>query len=91
MSKTIVITGVTKGLGRALAECYIAHGHTDIGCGRSSEVLELRFTHPPPHDFSVVDVAEENKVLVAVGSAVTAIWAWPACFSGIRTGRSFCP
>src|SRR4051812_18571214 len=58
----IVITGVTRGLGRALAEWYIANGHTVIGCGRSAEVLNLRFEHPAPHDFSVVDVAEENKV-----------------------------
>ncbi len=60
--KTILITGVTRGLGRALAEWYIAHGHTVIGCGRSAEILNLRFTHPAPHDFTSVDVAEENKV-----------------------------
>jgi NAD(P)-dependent dehydrogenase (short-subunit alcohol dehydrogenase family) len=58
----IVITGVTKGLGRALAEWFIANGHTVIGCGRSAEVLNMRFTHPLPHDFSAVDVAEESKV-----------------------------
>ncbi len=58
----ILITGVTKGLGRALAEWYIAHGHTIIGCGRSAEVLNLRFTHPAPHDFTALDVTEENKV-----------------------------
>ena len=62
MPKTILITGVTKGLGRALAEWYIANGHTVVGCGRSAEVLNLRFTHPAPHDFAAVDVAEENKV-----------------------------
>lgn len=62
MSKTILITGVTRGLGRALAEWYIAHGHTVVGCGRSAEILNLRFTHPAPHDFAAVDVAEENKV-----------------------------
>ena len=62
MPKTILITGVTRGLGRALAEWYIAHGHTVIGCGRSAEILNLRFTHPAPHDFTVLDVAEENKV-----------------------------
>ena len=64
MSKTIVITGATKGLGRALAEWYIAHGHTVAGCGRSPEVMELRFTHPEPHDFSVVDVADDTKVRI---------------------------
>ena len=40
----ILITGVTKGLGRALAEWYIKNGHTVVGCGRSVEILELRFT-----------------------------------------------
>lgn len=62
MPKTIVITGVTKGLGRALAEWYMANGHTVVGCGRSAEILEMRFTYPAPHDFAVVDVTVENKV-----------------------------
>lgn len=62
MSKRILITGVTRGLGRALAEWYIANGHTVIGCGRSAEVLNLRFTHPAPHDFTALDVTEENRV-----------------------------
>ena len=58
----ILITGVTRGLGRALADWYIANGHTVIGCGRSVEILDLRFTYSAPHDFTVVDVAEENRV-----------------------------
>jgi NAD(P)-dependent dehydrogenase (short-subunit alcohol dehydrogenase family) len=62
MGKIIVITGVTRGLGRALAERFIADGHTVIGCGRSAQVLELRFAHPAPHDFAAVDVAQETKV-----------------------------
>jgi len=62
MTKRILITGVTRGLGRALAEWYIANGHTVIGCGRSAEVLNLRFTHPAPHDFSALDVVDEGKV-----------------------------
>lgn len=62
MGKTIVITGVTKGLGRALAEWYIANGHIVVGCGRSAEILDMRFTHPAPNEFSVVNVTEENKV-----------------------------
>lgn len=66
----IVITGVTKGLGRALAEWYIANGHTVAGCGRSSEILDLRFSHSAPHDFSVVDVTDEAKV---------SIWAAKLC------------
>lgn len=58
----ILITGVTRGLGRALAEWYMANGHTVIGCGRSAEILNLRFTHPAPNDFAALDVAEENRV-----------------------------
>ena len=58
----ILITGVTRGLGRALAEWYIAHDHTVIGCGRSAEILNLRFTHPAPHDFTALDVTEESRV-----------------------------
>ncbi|HUL52282.1 MAG TPA: SDR family NAD(P)-dependent oxidoreductase [Opitutaceae bacterium] len=59
----IVITGVTRGLGRALAEWYIAHGHTVGGCGRSGmEIFELRSRHPEPHNFDAVDVAEPVKV-----------------------------
>ncbi|OHE81469.1 MAG: oxidoreductase [Verrucomicrobia bacterium RIFCSPLOWO2_12_FULL_64_8] len=59
----IVITGVTRGLGRALAEWYIGHGHTVSGCGRSGmEIFELRSTHPEPHSFDTVDVTETVKV-----------------------------
>ncbi len=59
----IVITGATRGLGRALAEEFIRDGHTVIGCGRGGEaIFDLRMTHPAPHDFSVVDVALDSKV-----------------------------
>jgi len=59
----IVITGVTRGLGRALAEWYIAHGHTVAGCGRSGPaIFDLRFTHPEPQSFDAVDVTQPVKV-----------------------------
>jgi NAD(P)-dependent dehydrogenase (short-subunit alcohol dehydrogenase family) len=59
----IVITGVSRGLGRALTEEFIRAGHTVIGCGRTGEaIFDLRMTHGAPHDFSVVDVALDNKV-----------------------------
>jgi NAD(P)-dependent dehydrogenase (short-subunit alcohol dehydrogenase family) len=61
----IVITGVTRGLGRALAEEFIRGGHTVIGCGRSGDaIFDLRMTHPAPHDFSVLDVAQDTKVAI---------------------------
>ena len=59
----IVITGVTRGLGRALADWYIANGHTVAGCGRSGPaIFDLRFTHPEPHSFDPVDVTQPVKV-----------------------------
>lgn len=59
----ILLTGVTRGLGRALTDEFIRAGHTVIGCGRSGDaIFDLRMTYQAPHDFSVVDVALDNKV-----------------------------
>lgn len=59
----IVITGATRGLGRALAEEFIRAGHTVLGCGRDGPaIFDLRMSYGAPHDFSVVDVALDNKV-----------------------------
>jgi len=61
----IVITGATRGLGRALVEEFLRGGHTVIGCGRSGEaIFDLRMAYQEPHDFSVVDVALDNKVAI---------------------------
>ena len=61
--KLILITGVTRGLGRALAEEFIALGHTVVGCGRSfTEVKKLKQKFSEPHDFYPVDVANDEAV-----------------------------
>jgi NAD(P)-dependent dehydrogenase (short-subunit alcohol dehydrogenase family) len=61
--RLIVITGVTKGLGLAMAAKFVELGHTVLGCGRSRETVEtLRRSHRPPHDFAAVDVAFESQV-----------------------------
>jgi NAD(P)-dependent dehydrogenase (short-subunit alcohol dehydrogenase family) len=61
--KTIVITGVSRGLGRALTEEFIRLGHKLIGCGRSEqEIAALRKQFKAPNDFSVVNVADEAQV-----------------------------
>lgn len=61
--KMIVLTGATRGLGRALTAGFAELGHTVIGCGRSqADVERLRQTYPAPHDFTVVDVADEGAV-----------------------------
>ena len=58
----IVITGVTRGLGRALVEEFIRLGHTVAGCGRGSGIIDLRFEYGSPHSFEVVDVSNATKV-----------------------------
>ncbi|MGB3404467.1 MAG: SDR family oxidoreductase [Microcoleaceae cyanobacterium] len=63
MTKTIVITGVSKGLGRAMVENFIQLGHTVIGCARSQTAIEeLNKTYSKPHAFTTVDVADEQQV-----------------------------
>ena len=61
--KAILITGVSRGLGRALTEEFIRLGHTVLGCGRSpDEITRLQKQFGLPHDFAVVDVASDGQV-----------------------------
>ncbi|MBI4328123.1 MAG: SDR family oxidoreductase [Chloroflexi bacterium] len=61
--KTILITGVTRGLGRAMLEEFAGRGHVVLGCGRSrSLVQELRNRFGKPHDIATVDVASDVEV-----------------------------
>jgi len=61
--KIVVITGATRGLGRAMVDEFIRAGHTVLGCGRSERAIEqLRERYDKPHDFYVVDVASDVDV-----------------------------
>jgi NAD(P)-dependent dehydrogenase (short-subunit alcohol dehydrogenase family) len=61
--KIVVITGVTRGLGRAIAEEFARLGQTVVGCGRSQkEIEQLRSELGKPHDFALVDVAADAEV-----------------------------
>ena len=61
--KLIVITGATRGLGRAMVGEFIRLGHTVLGCGRSGkEIDRLRKMHGVPHDFYPVDVASDTAM-----------------------------
>jgi NAD(P)-dependent dehydrogenase (short-subunit alcohol dehydrogenase family) len=62
-SRVILITGVTRGLGRALAVRFAELGHTIAGCGRSAGPLdELRRALGPRHHFQTVDVVDDAAV-----------------------------
>jgi NADP-dependent 3-hydroxy acid dehydrogenase YdfG len=59
----VLITGITHGLGRAMADEFVRLGHTVLGCGRSKEeIAHLRSRFGPPHDFEIVDVAADQAV-----------------------------
>ncbi len=61
--KIIVITGVTRGLGRAMAEKFISLGHTVLGCARKRELIDdFKQRFPKRHDFDVVDVTSDEQV-----------------------------
>jgi NADP-dependent 3-hydroxy acid dehydrogenase YdfG len=58
----IVLTGATKGLGRALIPHFVEAGHTVVACGRNQEQIEKLQHAFPKHSFSVVDVRDARAV-----------------------------
>ena len=63
MSRTIVLTGATRGLGRALVDEFVRRGHTVLGCGRSPAGCEtLARTYGAPHAFAPVNVSDRAAV-----------------------------
>jgi len=61
--RSIVITGISRGCGRALAEYYLAKGHRVAGCARTQNIVEeLLKEHGPLHHFATVDVADNEAV-----------------------------
>src|SRR5215218_483215 len=74
MSKVIVLTGATRGLGRALVPHFVKAGHTVVGCGRSAEhVRELQTEFGPPHLFEALDVRDAATVSAWAGRALAAL------------------
>jgi len=61
--RVVVITGVSRGLGRAMTEQFIRRGHTVLGCSRAADaVAELERHYGPGHRFDVVDVTDDRQV-----------------------------
>ena len=64
MTKRIVITGVSRGLGQAMTEQFIQLGHTVVGCARSqAAVNQLNEKFGSPHNFTALDIANEAQVM----------------------------
>ena len=63
--KIIIITGVTRGLGRALSDQYLKMGHTVIGCGRNAEIIKkMSAKYPTNTDFQALDVSDYESVII---------------------------
>jgi NAD(P)-dependent dehydrogenase (short-subunit alcohol dehydrogenase family) len=59
----VVLTGCTRGLGRALARFFADEGAIVAGCGRSKKELErMRAEFSEAHHFSCVDVGNDSAV-----------------------------
>ncbi|MFO0905025.1 MAG: SDR family oxidoreductase [Pirellulales bacterium] len=62
-NRTILITGVSRGLGRAMVAQFVERGCTVVGCARRCEsVDELKSEYCAPHRFHCVDVADDAQV-----------------------------
>lgn len=63
MSRNIVVTGVSRGLGLAMTTGFIEQGNVVWGCARDQAALsELGRRWPAPHDFSAVDISNDADV-----------------------------
>ena len=61
--KTVVITGCTRGLGRAMIPRFIDAGWHIAGCGRNAaQIAELSREFPAPHLFQICDVSSESDI-----------------------------
>lgn len=62
-SKTVVITGCTRGLGRAMVPRFVKAGWNVAGCGRNTkDVADLQKAFPAPHLFQTCDVSQEADI-----------------------------
>ncbi|MES2597018.1 MAG: SDR family oxidoreductase [Verrucomicrobiota bacterium] len=63
LSKLVLITGCTRGLGHAMVSEFISRGWTVAGCGRdAAQIAVLKSAHAAPHHFAICDVREDAHV-----------------------------
>lgn len=73
-NRVVLITGVTKGLGEAMAAKFVSLGHRVIGCGRQAKSVEaLRGRYSAPHRFDTVDVSCDADVAIWAKSVLAEI------------------
>ena len=61
--KTVLITGCSRGLGRAMIPEFAKRGWTVAGCARDAAmVADLQSQFSAPHYFTMCDVADDSQV-----------------------------
>ena len=65
MSKKILITGTSKGIGRYLAEYFLNNGNYVIGCSRSVSDLKNNYKH---YSLSVNDELKVKRMFSEIRS-----------------------
>ncbi len=76
-SRVIVITGVSRGLGRAMAVEFARRGHMVAGCARTAvAACEVQSALGEPHRVEAVDVSDGVRV-AEWAAAVRAQWGPP--------------
>ena len=76
IGKVVVITGVARGLGRAMALEFANQGHRVIGCSRNERKLSgLEEKLGDEHSLSVADVVDDNAVAVWANESIEAFGA----------------
>lgn len=69
-----LITGVSRGLGRAMALKFAELGHIIVGCGRSKRAIDsLQKELGTPHRFSIVDVTRDVQVSKWASEVIEAV------------------
>jgi NAD(P)-dependent dehydrogenase (short-subunit alcohol dehydrogenase family) len=75
-SRIVLITGVSRGLGRAMAVKFAELGHVVVGCGRSKQAIaSLQKELGAPHRFSVVDVTRDAQVAKWASEVIESVGA----------------
>lgn len=70
--RKVLITGVGRGLGRAMTRLFVDLGHVVAGCARSPEAIaELQTCHRTPHRFDAVDVSDARQVAAWCGDVLS--------------------
>ncbi|GAA3166554.1 hypothetical protein GCM10010466_66690 [Planomonospora alba] len=85
-AKTIVISGGTDGMGRALASTYLGRGDTVVIIGRdAAKAATLPGAHFIPADLSLV--SENRRVLKEINDRYPAVDALVLCARYFRSSR----